>query len=122
GEKTQRVQKKDPHSQALRAAAEMYANREYVAAYESFKPVYDKCLTDMQRIVARNPEFEANKLAKEQRMPLAAAKERIQNLKTYAQQVIDEFGRLRNDLESKALVRHHLKKQTSTVPAFQAIP
>ena len=35
----------------------------------------------MQRILARNTEFEANKLAREQRMPLAAAKENIQNMK-----------------------------------------
>ena len=30
-------------------AGAMYENREYVSAYECFKPVYDKVVSDMQR-------------------------------------------------------------------------
>jgi hypothetical protein len=109
----QRVHKKDRHGDALRMAGEMYRNREYVAAYECMRPVYDRVVSDMQRVLARNIEFEANKLAREQHKPLAAAKERIQQLKAHAQEVIDQFDRLRNDLESKALVRVHIKKAAS---------
>jgi hypothetical protein len=106
----QRVQKKDPHSEAVRTTAQMYGNREYVAAYECFKPVYDKVVADMQRVLARNLEFEANKVATQQRMPLAAAKEHVQKMKVYAQQLTDQFDRLRQDLENKPLVRAYLKK------------
>jgi hypothetical protein len=109
-ESIQRVQKKDPHGEALRSAGEHYENREYVAAYELFKPAYEKVVADMQRVLARNVEFEANKLAKEQHKPLAVAKEIVQKMKVYAQQVIDHFDTLRKDLESKALVRMHIKK------------
>jgi hypothetical protein len=94
-------------------AAEMYANREFVAAYERFRPVHDKVLADMQRVLARNLEFEANKFAKEQRKSLAAAKEYLQKMKVYAQQVIDQLDRIRQDLESKPLVRVHLRKGKS---------
>jgi hypothetical protein len=116
GRGLQRIQKKDPYGQALRATGEMYECREYVAAYDCFKPVYDKIAADMQRVLTRNLEFEANKLAKERRMPLAAAKENVQKMKTYAQQVTDQLDRLLRDLESKPLVRSHLKKRASAVP------
>jgi hypothetical protein len=124
-ENLQRVHKKDPHGEALRKAGEMYERREFVPAYESFKPVYDKVVSDMQRILARSMEFEANKLAREQQKPLKAAKEHVQNIKAHAQQVIDQFQRLRQDLESKPLVRVHLKKVGSsgtaaTPPAGEA--
>jgi len=122
----QRVQKKVPHGTALRAAAEMYENRDYVAAYEAVKPAYEKTIADMQRVLARNAEFEANKLAREQHKPLPAAKEHVQKMKAYAQQVIDQFDRLLHDLERKALVRMHLKKQSSTAagqaPATEEAP
>jgi hypothetical protein len=116
GRGLQRIQKKDPSGQALRAAGGMYEDREYAAAYDCFKPVYDKIAADMQRVLTRNLEFEANKLAKERRMPLAAAKENVQKMKTYAQQVLDQLDRLRGDLESKPLVRMHLKKRDSAAP------
>jgi hypothetical protein len=110
-ERIQRVHKKEPRGEALRQAGQLYENRDYVGAYEYFKPVYDKVISDMQRVLARNLEFEANKLAKEQRRPLSAAKEAVQNMKTHAQQVIDQLDRLRQDLESKPLVRHHFNKR-----------
>jgi hypothetical protein len=110
GEKAQRVSKRDPHSEAVRLAGEMFANREYVAAYECFKPAYASVVSDMQRVLARNSEFEANKLAQKQRVPIAVAKERIQNIRSHAQQVMDQFDRLLNDLESKPLVRAYIKK------------
>src|SRR3954465_14425038 len=67
GESTQRVYKRDPNSEAVRTTAQFYAKREYVAAYECFKPAYERVVNDMQRILARNIEFEANKLAQKQR-------------------------------------------------------
>ncbi len=115
----QRVHKKDPHREALRTTGEMVENREYVSAYECLKPVYDKVVSDMQRILARNFEFEANKLAREQRTPLAAAKTNLQKMKAYAQQVIDQFDRLLQDLESKPLVRIHIKKGRPTAAAAE---
>ena len=115
-EGAQRVQKKVPHAEAVRKAGEMYARREYVSAYESFKPAFDKVVSDMQRILARNTEFAANKLAQEQRKPLAVAKENILQMKAHAQQVMDQFNRLLQDLESKPLVRVHLKKGQSAIP------
>jgi len=123
----QRVHKKEPHGESLRATGEKYGNREYVSAYECFKPVYDKVVSDMRRILARNLEFEANKLAREQQRSLAAAKESIQKMKAYAQQVIDHFDRLRQDLESKPLVRVHIKNGLSTgaaatTPAEEGLP
>jgi hypothetical protein len=110
----QRVHKKDAHGEALRTTGELVEKREYVAAYECLKPVYDKVVSDMQRILARNLEFEANKLSREQRTPLAVAKTNIQKMKAYAQQVIDQFDRLLHDLESKPLVRNHIKKGRPT--------
>jgi hypothetical protein len=110
----QRVHKKDSHGEALREAGELVGSREYVAAYECFMPVYAKVVADMQRVLSRNSEFEAGKLAREQQKPLSVAKENIQNRRAHAQQVIDEFDRLRRDLESKPLVRLHLKKGQST--------
>src|SRR4051812_40433103 len=77
-ESTQRVFKRDPHGEAVRTAAELHGNRQYVAAYECFKPAYDKVVSDMQRVLVRNVEFEANKLAQKQHVPIAVAKERIQ--------------------------------------------
>jgi hypothetical protein len=112
-DRMQRVHKRDSHGEALREAGEMFGSREFVSAYEYFKPVYGKVVADMQRVLARNPEFEASKLAKEQQKPLSVAKENIQNRRAHAQQVIDEFDRLRRELESKPLVRHHLKKGAS---------
>ena len=88
----------------------MYGNREFVSAYECFKPAYEKVVGDMQRVLARNIEFEANKLAQKQRVPIAAAKERVQNIRAHAQQVMDQFDRLMRDLESKPLVRAYIKK------------
>lgn len=107
------ARKKNPHGEALRSAAAMYQRREYVAAYECLKPAYEKVVADMQRILARNLEFEANKLVKEQHKPLAAAKETVQKMKVYAQQVIDQFDGLLRDLESKPLVRSYLAKSSS---------
>lgn len=120
-ENIQRIQKKDPHGEALRTTGQMYENREYVAAYECFKPAYDKVVADMQRILARNVEFEANKLARMQQKPLALAKEKILSTRAHAQQVIDQFDRLLNDLQSKPLVRHHIKKGgfTAAAPAAE---
>lgn len=111
----QRIHKKESYGAVLRAAAEFYGKREYVLAYESFNPVCDRVVGEMQRVLARNFEFEANKLAKEQQTPLAAAKESVQKMRAYAQQVIDQFDRLRQDLENKPLVRIHLKKRGSEV-------
>lgn len=111
----ERVLKKDPHGETLRAAGELYANREYVAAYEAFRPVYDKLGADLERILTRNVEFEANKLASKQRMPLAMAKSKIEGLRAHSQQILDELTRLLRDLEAKPLVRLHLKTRSSAV-------
>ena len=112
-ESMQRVHKKDPAGQAMRTAGELYEKREFVAAYEHFKPAYDKVVSDMQRVLARNIEFESNKVAKEQRKPLAAAKLQVLSMKADAQKVIDQCERLLQDLENKPLVRHYLKKRAS---------
>ncbi len=120
GESSQRVYKKDPNGEAVRAAAEHYGNREYVAAYESFKPAYDKVVSDLQRVLARNVEFEANKLAQNQRVPITVAKERVQNKRSHAQQVIDQFDRLMRDLESKPLVRAYIKKRGQAPAAVES--
>jgi hypothetical protein len=109
-ESTQRVYKRDPNGEAVRATAELYGKREYVPAYERFKPAYEKVVSDMQRVLARNVEFEANKLAQKQHVSLGVAKERVQNIRGHAQQVIDQFDRLLRDLESKPLVRAYIKK------------
>jgi hypothetical protein len=109
GEKAQRVSKRDPHGEAVRLAGKMYGNREYVPAYECFKPAHDKVVGDMQRVLARNVEFEANKLSQKQHIPLAVAKERVQNIRAHAQQVMNQFDRLMHDLESKPLVRAYIK-------------
>jgi hypothetical protein len=110
GESRQRVFKKDPNGDAVHTTAELYGTREYVSAYESFKPAYEGVVSDMQRVLARNIEFEANKLAQRQHVPIAVAKERVQNIRAHAQQVIDQFDRLMRDLESKPLVRAYIKK------------
>jgi hypothetical protein len=112
-ETIQRVQKKSPHGAALRSAGELYADRDYVAALESFMPAYAKVVADMQRVLTRNSELEASKLAKEQRKPLDAAKEIVQKKRVHAQQVIDQLDRLRRDLESKPAVRMHQKRVAS---------
>jgi hypothetical protein len=122
-ESLQRVGKKEPRGAVLRTCSEMYENREYVAAYESFKPAYEKIVADMQRILARNVDYEANKVAKERQVPLAAAREHVQKIKAHAQETIDQVERLRRDLESKPLVRMHIKKGGSAsvvaVPAAE---
>ena len=113
-----RVHKKDPHGPALRAAAEMYDNHEYVTAYECFQPVYDHVVSSMQRVLARNPEIEAKEIARKLGKPLSVAKENVRQMKAHAQQVLDQLERLRQDLESKPLVRIHLKKgKTHKAPA-----
>src|SRR4051812_10040311 len=109
-ESSQRAFKRDPNGEAVKATAELYGNREYVAAYECFKPAYDKVLADMQRVLARGIDFEANKLAQRQNVSLTVAKERVQNIRAHAQQVLDQFNRLLSDLESKPLVRAFIKK------------
>jgi hypothetical protein len=111
----QRVGKKEPRGAALRTCGEMYENREYVAAYEGFKPVYEKIVADMQRVLARNLDFEANKVAKERRIPVAAARDNVTKIKSHAQQTIDQLQRLLQDLESKPLVRLHMKKGPSAI-------
>jgi hypothetical protein len=116
-----RVYKKDPHAEAVRSAADLYGHREYVAAYECFRPAYDKVVADMQRVLARNIEFEANKLAKAQHKPIATAKDNVLAMRAHAQQVMNQFDRLRGDLESKPLVRAHLKKgRTPPAPVAPA--
>jgi hypothetical protein len=120
GEITQRAFKKDPNGEAVRKTAELYANRGYVSAFECFKPVYDNVVADMQRVLARNAEFEANKLAQRQHVPIAVAKERIQNMRAHAQQLIDQFDRLLHDLESKPLVRAYIKRGGATIAAVEA--
>jgi hypothetical protein len=116
-ESAPRALKKNPHSEALTTTGQLYESRDYVAAYECFKPVYDRVVADMQRVLARNVEFEANKLAKSLGKPLAAAKERVLAIRSHAQQVLDQFNRLLEDLQSKPLVRHHIKKGASKSPA-----
>jgi hypothetical protein len=120
----QRMFKKDLNGEAVRTAGELYENREYVVAYETFKPAYDKVVGDMQRVLARNIEFAANELAQKLRKPLAIAKENVQHMRAHAQQVIDQFEKLRQDLESKPLVRYYLKKggsaATATPPVEEA--
>jgi hypothetical protein len=112
-QRIQRVHKKEPHAESLRRAGEMYGNKEYVAAYDDFKPLCERVVTEMQRVLARNLDFEANKLAKEQRKTLSAAKESVQKMKVHAQEVIDQFKRLLQDLESKPLVRAYIRKGSS---------
>ena len=119
GESTQRVFKRDPNGEAVRDTAGLYGNREYVAAYERFKPAYDRIVSDMQRVLARNVEFEANKLAQKQHVPITVAKERVQNIRAHAQQVMDQFDRLMRDLESKPLVRAYIKKGGKTISAVE---
>jgi hypothetical protein len=108
-EGVQRIHKTGPPGKALRNAAQLYENREYVAAYECLKPIHDKFVSDMQRILARNLDLEANRLATDKRMPLAAAKENIQKMRENAQQVVDLFTRLLQDLENKPIVRLRTK-------------
>src|SRR4051812_3762012 len=120
GESAQRVYKKDPNGAAVHSTAGLYEKREYVAAYECFKPAYERVVSDMQRVLARNIEFEANKLAQKQHVPIAAAKERVQNIRSHAQQVMDQFDRLMQDLESKPLVRAYIKKGGRPTAAVEA--
>ena len=112
-QRIQRVHKKEPHAESLRRAGEMYGNRDYVAAYEYFKPLCERVVNEMQRVLARNLDFEANKVAKEQRKSLSAAKESVQKMKVHAQEVTDQFNRLLQDLESKPLVRAYIRKGNS---------
>src|SRR4051794_39110217 len=77
GEGRQRVFKKDPNGEAVQTTAELYGNREYVAAYECFMPAYESVVSDMQRVLARGLDFEANKLAQRQNVSLSVAKERV---------------------------------------------
>lgn len=118
-ESTQRVStKKDPNGEAVRATADLYGDREYVEAYERFKPAYENVIANMQRVLARNIEFEANKIARHQQLSLPSAKERVQRIRTHAQEVIDHFERLLKDLQSKPLVRAYIKNgSTSRVAA-----
>ena len=104
------ARKKNPQGEALREAGERYGRLDYVAAYKCFKPAHEKAVSDMQRVLARNVEFEANKLAKSQQKPLAAAKETVQKMRMHAQQVIDQFDSLLQDLESKSPVRVYLAR------------
>jgi hypothetical protein len=113
GETAQRMMKRDPSGEAVKETAELYGNREYVPAYECFKLAYEKVVGDMQRVLARNVEFEANKFAQRQRVSISVAKERVQNIRAHAQQVMDQFDRLLRDLESKPLVRAFIRKGSS---------
>ena len=119
-----RVLKKDPYGDALRAAGEFYGNREYVPAYECLKPAHDKAVGDMQRVLTRNVDFEVSRVAKEQGKSLAVAKQTVQNIRVHAQQVLDQFTRLIQDLEKKPLVRMHLQKarEVATKPAIEDAP
>ena len=99
------ARKKNPQGEALREAGERYGRLDFVAAYMCFKPAHEKAVSDMQRVLARNVEFEANKLAKSQQKPLAAAKETVQRMRMHAQQVIDQFDSLLADLEGKRQVQ-----------------
>jgi hypothetical protein len=120
-EQLQRGVKREPQSEAIRTAGEQFERREYVAAYETFKPVYDRIVTDMQRVLARNSELEAKKMATQQGKALAVAKVNVQQMRAHAQQLTDQFEKLRQDLEHKPLVRLHLKKRsTTTADAPQA--
>jgi hypothetical protein len=109
-EQIQRGHKRDPHSEAVRSAGELYQSKDYVRAYETFKPVYDRVATDMQRVLARNVELEAKKMAAQQGKSLAVAKENVVQMRAHAQQLADQFEKLRQDLESKPLVRLHIKR------------
>jgi hypothetical protein len=113
-EQLQRGHKRDPQSEAVRTAGELYGNREYIPAYESFQPIYERVVSDMQRVLARNIEIEAKKLAAQQAKSLAAAKENVQQMRAHAQQVLDQFEKLRQDLENKPLVRLHIKRGRPT--------
>lgn len=105
----QRGHKRESQGEVIRSAGEHYQNREYAAAYEAFKSVYDRIVTDMQRVLARNIELEAKKMAAQQGKSLAVAKENVQQMRAHAQQLTDQFEKLRQDLESKPLVRLHIK-------------
>jgi hypothetical protein len=109
--------KKDRNGEAVRSTGELFENREYVAAYECFKPVYDKVVTDMQRVLARNLEFEANKLAKALNKSVAVAKENVLSMRAHAKQIVDQFDKLLTELKNKPLVRLHLKKAPGAATA-----
>jgi hypothetical protein len=123
--KLQRVQKRDPNGEAVQIAADHYEDREFVEAYECFKPAYDHVVTDMQRVLARNAEIEAKKLAAQQSKSLAVAKDNVQQMRAHAQQIIDQFEKLRQDLEAKPLVRLHIKNgraMPSDAPSLKESP
>lgn len=103
------ARKKNPQAEALREAGDLYQQMKFVAAYQVFKAAHEKVVSDMQRVVARNADFEANKLVKEQKKTLAAAKETVVKLKAYAQQVIDQFDFMLKDLENKRIVREYIE-------------
>jgi hypothetical protein len=97
-ESMQRVQRRSPHGEALRRAAESYVDRDYVAAYESFQPACEKLVADMQRLLSRGLDDEVNKLVRERRKPAAEAKLLVEKKRDHAQHVIDLFDKLRRDL------------------------
>lgn len=107
--------KKNALGEALRVAGELYGQREFVEAYQCLKPTHEKVVTDMQRVLARSPEAAANKLATEQRKPIAAAREAVEKMRLSAKQVIDGFDKLLRDLESKPAVRVFVKQGLSRI-------
>jgi hypothetical protein len=107
---TQRVQKGELPDKVVREAGQLFENRDYAAAYDRLKPVYDKIVSDMQRVLARDVDLEAKRLATEMRKSVAAARTDVVNRKAHAQQVIDQLDRLRRDLEGRPMVRYHLKR------------
>lgn len=104
------ARKKNSQAEALREAGERFGRLEYVAAYKLFKPTHEKVVTDLQRLLARNPDFEANKLVKEQQKPLAVAKSTVQKMRAHAQELINQFDDLLKQLEMKPIVRTYLEK------------
>ncbi|HEX4413271.1 MAG TPA: hypothetical protein VH107_06555 [Lacipirellulaceae bacterium] len=116
-EQLQRGHKRESQGEAIRAAGEFYHTREYAAAYEAFKTVYDRVAADMQRVLARSPELEAKKMAEQQGKSLSVAKENVQQMRAHAQQLADQFEKLRQDLENKPLVRLHIKQGRTTPKA-----
>lgn len=116
-----RVLKKDSHGDALRETGQFYENREFVNAYERFKPVHEKVMADMQRLLARNVEFEANKLATRQRIALTQAKQEVEKLREHAAKLIEQMDILFDDLKHKPVVRLYVRKLAEApVPAEQA--
>jgi len=106
----QQIHKEHSLGCALRAAAVQYEQRDYVSAYELFKPVYNRVMADVQRTLARDPNLEAAKLAKQRRHTLAVSKEKVRRSRANAQQLKDRFERLFQDLLSKSPVQAHINK------------